>query len=340
MKAAVFRGKEFAVEEVPYPTLEPNGVIVKVAAAGICGSDLHFFQRGGPPGSRGVIMGHEFSGDVVDVGAEVKGVKKGDRVVAMSGKGCGECYWCQRGEFIKCARLGFIGYAIQGAFAEYVHVPDFRIGQYCAKLTPKISYEEGAVAEPISVAWYAVTQMKPRPDEICVVIGLGVIGLAVVQILKSMGVQTIIASGRREERLRLAKESGASVVVDAAKEDAVAAVAEAAKNGRGADVVFEVAGFPQTFQQAIQMVHRGGRIDLVGLYSEPITWSPNALVGNDVNLFGCGLKWDLPGAIELLKAGKVNAKSLVTHQFPLAQAAEAFNTQLKDPKAVKVLLIP
>ncbi len=340
MKAAVFREKNFTFEDVPYPTLEPNGVIVKVAAAGICGSDLHFFERGGRPGGSGTIMGHEFSGDVVEVGAEVKGVKKGDRVVAMSGKGCGECYWCQRGEFIKCAKLGFIGYAMPGAFAEYVHVPNFRMGQYCAKLTPKISYEDAATAEPISVAWYAVTQMKPRPDEICVVIGLGVIGLAVVQILKSMGVQTIIASGRREERLRVARESGATVVVDAAKEDVVAAVAENAKNGRGADVVFEVAGFTETFQQALKMVHRGGRIDLVGLYGEPVTWSPNVLVGQDVNLFGCGLKWDLPGAIELIKAGKVNPGSLVTHQFPLAQANEAFQVQQKDPKAIKVLLKP
>ena len=339
MKAAVFQGVEgVTVKDIPYPKLEPNGVIVKVKAAGICGSDVHGFQRGR---NEPLTMGHEFSGDVVEVGSEITGIKVGDRVAAMSGLGCGQCYWCKHGQFIRCAKLQMVGLApgLPGAFAEYVHVPNFRLGEYAAKLPSWLSYDEAATAEPISVAWHGVQQAKPRKSETAVVIGLGIIGLAAVQILKSMGVKQIIASGHREQRLRLAREGGAEIVIDAAKEDVVPVVIEATK-GKGADVVFEVAGFESTFQQAINMVHRGGRVDLIGLYGKPFQWSPSSIVGTDKLLLGCGLRWDIPGAMELLAARKVNAKPLVTHKFPLDKVKEAFDTQIKAPGAIKVVINP
>lgn len=339
MKAAVFQGVEsVVVGDIPYPTLEPGGVIVKVKAAGICGSDVHGFQRGP---RQPMTMGHEFSGDVVEVGSEVKNVKVGDRVVAMSGKGCGECYWCQQGQFIRCSKLQMLGLApnLPGAFAEYVHVPNFRMGENAAQMPSWLSYEEGAAAEPISVAWYGVSQAKPQKDETAVVIGLGIIGLSVVQILHSMGVKQIVAAGRREKRLKLAREGGADVVVDAAKDDVVPLV-QKLTNGKGADVVFEVAGFEETFQQALNMVHRGGRVDLIGLYGKPFSWSPSSIVGSDKSLLGCGLKWDLPGAMGLLETKKVNAKPLVTHVLPLDKAKEAFDTQIKAADAIKVVIKP
>jgi 2-desacetyl-2-hydroxyethyl bacteriochlorophyllide A dehydrogenase len=337
MKAAVFHSAHnITIEEVPYPRLEPDGVIMKVKACGVCGSDLHLYRHGGRDGT---IMGHEFSGDIVEVGNEVAGVKKGDRFVAMSGRGCGQCYFCKQGQFIRCSKLIFLGYGIQGAFAEYVSVPNFKLDLYCAKLPDTLTYEEGATAEPLAVALYAVTQTQPKPEDTVVVIGLGIIGLCIVQILKSMGVTKIIASGRREKRLQMAKEGGADVVVDAAQEDIVPVV-EKESPGKGADIVFECAGSPATFQQAIRIVHRGSKINLVGLYQEPITWSPTFLVGNDITLIGCGLRWDLPGAIDLLKSGKVDTKPMITHEFPLDKTKEAFNTQLESKDAIKVLVKP
>jgi 2-desacetyl-2-hydroxyethyl bacteriochlorophyllide A dehydrogenase len=337
MKAAVFvEAENVTVQDIPYPKLETHGVILKVKAAGICGSDVHRYQRGG---TQPMTMGHEFAGDVVEIGSEVKGVKVGDRVVAMSGRGCGECYWCKEGQFIKCSKLQLLGYGFPGGFAEYVGVPHFKIGQYAAILPSKLSYEEGATAEPLSVALYGVSQAKPQPDESVVVIGLGIIGLGVVQIVKSLGVKQIIAAGHRESRLRLAREGGANIVVDAAKDDVVPVVA-AATHGKGADVVFEVAGFESTFQQALKMAHRGTRIDLIGLYGKPFSWSPSALVGNDITLMGCGLKWDLPGAVKLMQEGKVKMKPMVTHQFPLDKIKEAFDTQIKAPEAIKVVVKP
>jgi 2-desacetyl-2-hydroxyethyl bacteriochlorophyllide A dehydrogenase len=335
MKAAVYHSPQsFKIEEVPYPKLERDGVIIRVKACGICGSDLHFFNMARQDGA---IIGHEFSGDVTEIGADVSGVKKGDRVIACSGRGCGKCYWCQRGEYIHCSKLGFVGYAIQGAFAEYVSVPAFSPGKYAAVLPPSISYEEGATAEPLAVALYAVNQMDPRPDDTVVVIGLGIIGICIVQILKSRGVKQIIASGRREKRLKLAAESGASLVVDAARDDLVPAVL-GLNSGKGADIVFECAGNAATFEQAIRITHRGGKIDVVGLYEKPFSWNPSVIATDDLTLVGCGLRWDLPGAVNLLQTGKVKTGTLITHRFPLEKIQEAFETQQKERDAIKVMV--
>ena len=337
MKAAVFHGPhDIRIEDVPDPRVEPDGVVIKVKACGICGSDLYLYKRGA---REGTILGHEFSGNIVEIGANVTGVEKGDRVVAMSGRGCGQCYWCQQGQFIRCSKLALLGYGFPGAFAQYVSVPFFKPGTYAAKLPEALTYEEGATAEPLAVALYAVTQAQPQPEDTVVVLGVGIIGLFVIQILKAMGVTQLMVSGRRAKRLKLAKESGANVVVDATQEDIIPIVNEVT-SGKGADIVFECAGSSTTYQQAIKMVHRGGKVELVGLYEQPITWNPSFIVSNDITLIGCGLRWDLPGAVNLLQSGKVNTKPLITHEFPLDKTKEAFEIQLGAEDAIKVLVKP
>ncbi|MFC1953621.1 zinc-binding dehydrogenase [Chloroflexota bacterium] len=314
--------------------VESDGVIVKVNTVGICGSDIHFYQSGRAIGN---IPGHEFSGDIVEIGANITSVGKGDRITVLSGRGCGECYWCQRGEWIRCSKMGFLGISLPGAFAEYVSVPNFELGLYAAKLPKTLSYEEGATAEPLSVALHAVTQVQPQPEDTVVVIGAGIIGICIIQILKSLGVSQIIVSGRRAKRLQLAKKGGADIVVNAAKDDIVPIVNEL-NSGKKADIVFDVAGTETTFRQALQMVHKGGKVDLVGLYQQSFDWRPTYIVVNDISLIGCGLRFDLPGAIDLMEKGKVNTKPLITHQFPLDRVKEAFDTQLRIDEAIKVLV--
>lgn len=257
-------------------------------------------------------------------------------MVAMSGRSCGECYWCKRGEITRCSKLIMVGLGIPGAFAEYVLVPNFSFGLYSAKLPANLSYEEGAAVEPVAVGLHAVMQVQPQKNDTAVVIGAGFIGLAIVQILKSLGVKQVVVSGHRPNRLALAKECGADIVVDGAKEDVVPLVMERT-GGKGADSVFEVAGTEPAFRQSVQMVRKGGKIDIIGLYGQPFNFSPSAF-GHDVSLINCGLRWDLPGAVDLMKKGKVRVKSLISHEFPLSKTKEAFDTALSAPDAVKVVV--
>lgn len=337
MKAAVLHGKrDITIEEVPEPVLHPDGVIIKVRACGICGSDLHIYRHG-PPADW--IMGHEFSGDIVEVGARVKDVEAGERVAAMCGQGCGECYWCCQDNWLNCTKMWLLGVGIPGAFAEYVSVPDYRPGLYATRLPGSVSYEVGATAEPLSVALYSVQRAQPQPGDTVVIIGAGIIGLCIAQVLRAQGIKDIIVSGRRSKRLELAQTCGASIVIDAVREDAVPVVMEATY-GRGADIVFECAGSETTFEQSLRMVHRGGKVALVGLYEQPVNWNPVSIVGHNIDLIGCGLRFDLPGAMALIASGRVDTQPLITHEFPLDKVKEAFETQLKSDDAVKVLVKP
>ncbi len=335
MKAAVLQGaRDIRVEDVPDPRVEPDGIVVKVNTCGICGSDLHPYRLGGPAGA---ILGHEITGDVIEVGANVTGVKEGERVFASPVRVCGQCRWCKQEQYLLCPSLA-LPPAHPGGFAEYVSIPSAKAGLSVVGLPGTMTYEEGATAEPLGVALYSVRQVEPQPEDVVVVIGVGVIGLCVIQVLKALGVSRIIASGRRSKRLQLARECGAAPVVDAAQGDIVSVVREEGA-GELADIVFECAGSPAAFQQAIQVVRKGGKVVVVGLYEQPITWSPNIMVGKNVALVGC-LGTDPAEAVDLLASGKADTTSLITHQFPLDKVQEAFETQLTADDAVKVLLKP
>lgn len=335
MKAAVMRGAmDIRTEDVPDPVLEPHGVVIKVKACGICGTDLHVYKRD----EQGTIFGHEFSGDVVAVGPEVKGITPGMRVTAVGFRPCGECFWCAQGKGHRCTDMALLGYQFPGAMAEYVHVPFAALGRTIFPLPDGLSYEEGASVEPLSISYFSVNRAQPKPEETIAVLGLGVIGLYAIQVLKAMGVSRIVASGRRRSRLEAAEICGANIVVDAAREDAVDA-AMTATGKMGVNTVIECAGVQATFDQSIAMTRGGGKIMLVGVYEQSLSWDPLVAIARNLSLIGC-LGGNFPASIELLKDGKVSIKPMVTHRFPLDQAAEAFRTQLKDPDAVKVMIVP
>ena len=335
MKAAVMHGAmDVRTEVVPDPVLQPHGIIIKVKACGICGSDLHVYKRD----EQGAIFGHEFSGDVVEVGAKVTGIAPGMRVTAVGFEPCGKCFWCGQGKGHRCSDMALLGYQFPGAMAEYVHVPFAALGRTVFPLPEELSYEDAASVEPLSISYFSVNRAQPKADKSIAVLGLGVIGLYAVQVLKSMGVSQIVASGRRDSRLEAAKICGADIVIDAAKEDVVEA-AMAATGKMGVNTVIECAGVQTTFDQSIVMARGGGKIILVGVYEQPLTWDPLPAIAKNISLIGC-LGGNFPASIDLLKSGKVDAKPMITHRFPLEKAAEAFQTQLTDPGAIKVMFIP
>ena len=339
MKAAVYYGpRDIRVEQVSDPQVEPNGVVIKVRACGICGSDMHIYKLGGREQIQpGLIMGHEFSGDVVAVGANVTDIKKGDRVIATGWKPCGECYFCQKGETQLCTQIKIIGIGFPGAFAEYVSVPTAVLNMNVFPLN-NMSYEVGATAEPVCVAVYAATTAEPAPEHNAVVLGAGTIGQCVAQVLKALGVGQVIVSETAKKRLDLAKAMGADIVIDPAAENAVERVAQAT-GMLGADIVVECAGNPATFQQAIEMVRRGGKIMIVGVYEQPVQFEPISLISKNIRMIGC-LGGGFPQALDLLRSGKVKTNPLISHVFPLDKAKEAFETQLRTNEAVKVLIKP
>ncbi|MBN1383126.1 MAG: zinc-binding dehydrogenase [Deltaproteobacteria bacterium] len=336
MNAAVYHGPgDIRVEKVSDPKLEADGIIIQIKACGICGSDIHRWKIGGVKEARmevGQVLGHEFSGEVVEVGANVRKIEKGQRVVAI---GVG-------------LRL-----EVPGGFAEYVSIPLARLKRTVFLLPDEISYEEGAMLEPLVVGISAAKKGNPTVQDTVAILGMGIIGQCTAQVLKAIGVSNIIASEIGKKRLALAKTIGAAdIVINALEEDPIERVLEAT-SGVGADVVVECAGVPATFHQAVDMVRPsrfdmeqkrlipGGKVVLTAIYERPIEWLPNRLVFYNIDLLGMmGGEGTFPAAIDLVKTGKVDLKPLISHVFPLDQAREAFDTHIKTDESVKILIKP
>ncbi len=336
MKAAVLHGPgEIRTETVPDPVLEEHGIIIKVRACGICGSDLHVYKQ---KEKEGTIFGHEFSGDVVEVGAKVAGIQRGERVTAVGFRPCGKCFWCRRGKTHRCSDMALLGYQVPGAMAEYVAVPFAAPGRNVFRLPEELTYEDGASVEPLSISLFSVRRGQPGTQDTAAGLGAGVIGRNAIQVLKAMGVQRVLGTGRRPARLSAAKACGAEVVIDAAQADAAAAIMEAT-SGMGVDIVVECAGMQETFNQAVEIARGGGKVILVGVYEQPLTWDPLKAMAKNLTVIGC-LGGNFPASIELMQAGKVNAKPYITHAFSLDNAAEAFQVQLRSPEAIKVMITP
>ena len=384
MKAAVFYGaRDFRVENVEVPKMESTDVMVRVKACGICGSDVHTYKRG-ILSRPGFVLGHEFSGEVAEVGKKVQKINTGDRVVAMivpsseAIQACGQCFWCTRGQpqwcpsiaqkpcgecnycksgqFWMCDKIQrhmLIGYGRNGAYAEYVLVPDAVLDNNVFKIPDSLSWEEAAIIEPLWGAYRWVMMANPQPHETAVVTGLGTIGLSVMLVLKQF-VSKVIVSEVSQKRLQLAKELGADVIIDATKEDPLQKVIEITGTGRSfsgkgggcADIVMECSGVPIALQQAIEMTRTGGRIVLVGLFEEDVPLNINRIIHKQLSLissFSRGRKpvsQEIMEAIKLLASGKVNAKPLISHQFPLDKIMEAFEVQTNPEQSIKVIIKP
>jgi (R,R)-butanediol dehydrogenase/meso-butanediol dehydrogenase/diacetyl reductase len=342
MKAAVFRGIErIDVEEVPAPEAGPDDVVVEVSACGICGSDLHTYLHGSfvAPGQ---IMGHEFSGRVVEAGAEVPGLAVGDRVTAVPIVPCGECRRCAEGRYNLCAVAWTTGiaYGRPGAFAERVRIPHSVPGENVFKLGDEVSDEAGATVEPLAVAVHAVKLVDGLQGATALVLGLGTIGQQVVQVLRARGVSRVIGVDLSALRLEAAREIGAEALDGAAGIEQ--ALAAALAEGDEIDAVFECSGVPALATAALDAVRAGGTIVVLALYDDPVTFNPTALVQKELRLQGsiAYTSEDFAEALELLRTGAARADTLITQRERLDDVADAFRVQLEKDRSLKVLLKP
>ncbi len=349
MRAAVLQGKgDLRVQDWPVPHPGPFEVLIKVMACAICGSDPTVVYRGWqalPPYGT-FVPGHEYSGQIVAIGPGVLELKVGDRVAIESHKGCGFCKNCKQGRYTICMNYGkcetghrHYGFTANGGYAWYAvnHISTVY------KIPDNLSYEEASLITTTACVHFALHNIGGLlGGETVAVLGPGPIGLMAVQLVKALGATKAILIGRREGRLNVGLQVGADVVVDASREDPVKVVMRETC-GVGADLVIECSGGASAFQQSIDMVMRGGRISLIGDSHESSTVELRKFVLSDMRAAGVrgeGMG-DCARSLALFAAGKLTAKPLITHCFPLEQIAEGFDTYMnRKGGAIKVVIHP
>src|SRR3954469_2453451 len=338
MKASPAPGAE--LREVKVPQFGPSDVLVKVKVASICGTDLHIYEwdrwaqrRIHPP----LIPGHEFCGEVVAYGAEVTSVKEGDFVSAEMHVACGKCVQCRTGEAHICQNVKIIGVDANGAFAEYVVIPESNIW----KLDPAIPQEYASILDPLGNAVHTVLAGEIAARTVAVT-GCGPIGLFSIAVARAVGASTVFAIEVNPHRRRVAQQMKADFVLDPAKEDVDAIIMEKT-GGLGVDVVLEMAGHPDSIRTAFDIVRRGGRISLLGLTSKPITLNfSEDIIFKGITVQGINGRrmyqtWYQMTA--LLKSGKLNLHPAITDRISMKDFGKAME-RLKTGEASKILVYP
>lgn len=322
------------VEEMEKPKIGPDEVLVKVAACGVCGTDVEAYLGKVPRGwtiTYPFRMGHELAGTVVEVGANVTHVKPGDRVVPDGRLTCGYCYACRRGMFSACENQGYFS----GGLAQYSNYPF----QNLTKIPDGVSLEEAAFAEPLACVINGQSKLQVPFGAVAVVIGDGPIGLLHLQLLRHQGAFTVMV-GLLDHRLALARELGANVVIDAGQED-VAQVVRQASGGRGADVVVNAVGKAAVLKQAIDIAARRGQVLYFAATLEPTVELDLDLIHyKELRLIGSydSIVAQYEQALALINAGIVKVQPLISHRLPLEQVQTGFEIARKQ-EGVKVLIV-
>ncbi|MGM0494644.1 MAG: NAD(P)-dependent alcohol dehydrogenase, partial [Armatimonadota bacterium] len=326
MKAAVLHGvHDMRVENVPMPEISrERDVLVRIRSVGVCGSDVHFHERGvigKYPLTEPTIMGHEAAGEVVEVLDEGCGLSPGDRVAIEPGYTCRRCEFCKSGQYNVCPDVVFLAAPpIHGAFAEYLAWPS----DFLFKLPDSLSMDDGAMMEPLAVGLWAATRGGAKPGDSVAVLGAGPIGLLTMQSAIAAGATRAIVSDLESGRLELAAKLGATDTIDASEDDAEAAIMEMT-GGRGVDVAFECAGAVPALQMALRVTRNGGTTQIVGMPAEQHPQIPlYEMINREIDLRGLFRYANCyPPAISLVEAGRVDVESLVTHHFELDETPEA-----------------
>ncbi|HWX22920.1 MAG TPA: galactitol-1-phosphate 5-dehydrogenase [Candidatus Binatia bacterium] len=343
MKALVLKEyKRLAYEEVPPPQPGPGEVLVAVKACGICGSDVHGIDgstgRRRPP----IIMGHEAAGVLVGLATGIDGWKEGERVTFDSTLYCGQCDYCRRGEFNLCDRRQVLGvscedYRRHGAFAEFVAVPRHVL----YRLPEGLPFEHAAMVEPFAIALHAVRRAPPALNDTVVVVGAGMIGLALLQALSHTGCSLLISVDVADDRLALAGKLGATHLINSSKENASEAILRLTRN-HGADLALEAVGLTPTVDLALRCVRKGGAVTLVGNVAPKIEFPLQIAVTRELTVYGsCASRGEYPACLEMMARGALQAAPLLSAAAPLAEGAAWFDRLYrKEPGLLKVVLKP
>jgi 2-desacetyl-2-hydroxyethyl bacteriochlorophyllide A dehydrogenase len=341
MKAARFYevGKPLRVETVEVPAIGPHEALVRVRACGICHTDLHFIDEGLlKPGKIPQTMGHEAAGEVAEIGKAVRDYAVGDRVLIHFYFSCGECYYCQRGRESLCIGQNFqqFGFTIDGGYAEYAKAP----ARNLVRLPDEVPFEAGILGDAGSTAYHAVKEVgRVRIGANVVIMGTGGVGLCALQIAKISGARTV-AVDIAEDKLRVAEELGADMIIKSGEENTVDAIMEFTR-GRGADAVFEFVGREQTMRNAIKSLKRGGRLVCVGYSEDFLKVHPLDLIQAEIQVVGsrASSRRETAAVVELVRSGRFDLKPLITHSVSLDQVNDGLDLMRKGA-AIRVVVKP
>jgi L-iditol 2-dehydrogenase len=343
MKALVLKEyKKLVYEDIPQPQINKDEVLIRVKACSICGSDVH-----GLDGSTGrrippVVMGHEAAGIIEETGADVKGFNTGDRVTFDSTIYCGKCHYCRSGRVNLCDNRRVLGvscedYRQNGAFAEYVAVPQHIL----YRLPEDVSFEKAAMVEPLSIALHAVNITQISLNDTAVVVGSGMIGLLVIQVLKSAGCGRVIAVDVDRNKLDLALKLGADVGLKSDEADVTREVLKLTGN-RGADIAIEAVGISAALKTALFSLRKGGALTLIGNLSPSVELPLQTVVTKEITIKGsCASSGEYDTCLQLISRKAVNVDALISKTAPLSEGAQWFERLYnREAGLMKVILMP
>jgi len=327
------------LRDIPEPAPESGQVKIRVAAAGICGTDLHIYKdefRSFPP----VVLGHEVAGEIVGLGVGVTGVKVGARVTTETYfSTCGVCRYCRNGQTNLCLNRRSIGSAVNGGFTNYVIVPAKNIHL----LPENVDFHAGALTEPLACVVHGVLGTPTvSPGDVAVIAGPGAIGLLTLQVVKAAGATVVIlGTDGDEHRLELARSLGADYTVNIQRDDPETLIRDLTPEGLGADVVYECSGAGAAAAQLLTLVRRRGRYVQIGLFGKSIAWDMDQICYKELVMTGSNAStppsWIR--ALQLLKSGAVQTKPLITHTFDVIDWQQAFEG-FESKSGIKTILQP
>lgn len=328
MKALVMHEyKHLTYQDVPTPSPKKGEVLIRLQACSVCGSDVHGFDgssgRRRPP----VIMGHEASGIIAELGEGVTDYKVGDRVTFDSTIYCGECDMCKAGKVNLCNSRMVLGvscdeYNRDGCFAEYVVVPDYIL----YKMPDNVTFTQAAMIEPLSVAYHAATRTPVTPKDSVLVVGIGTIGLLTMQVVRSFGAKQIIAVDIDDSRLELARKNGATHTVNSKDPDALQKILALTEDGQGVDIAMDATGIESTVNLCIKSVHLDGRVVLIGNLAQNMNFPLQYVVTRQISLFGsCASAGEYPQCLDLIASGQVEVDSMISKIVPLEEGDKWMN---------------
>jgi threonine 3-dehydrogenase len=334
VKAAARPG--FELRDVPRPTMRDDEVLIRVRRAGVCGTDVHIYAwdawaqgRCHPP----FIVGHEFAGDVVEVGRLVTDVREGDRVTAEGHIVCGRCHLCRTGNAHVCPNTRIIGVDRDGCFADFIAMPATNVWH----LDDSVTYEVGGIHDPMGNAFHTALTNTEIPGATVLVTGCGPIGLFAVGFCRAAGASRIIASDVIETRLALARTMGAH---DAVTPDRAAAAVRAATGSLGVDVVLEMSGVPAAIHQAFELVRVGGRVQMLGIPARPMELDfATEIIFKGITVYGVVGRRMYETWIQMsrfLCSGQFDPTPVITHRFPLERYDDAIDA-IRSGSAGKVV---